>query len=334
MSAVARASTTTVDTVIRMTGIGGVENLNVADTAPEYPANGMVRVRHVAVGVNFIDIYHRLGLYPLPLPAVPGVEGAGVVDAIGDGVTGFAIGDRVAYAGAPVGAYAQARTIPAARLIRLPDDISFRDAAASMLKGLTAHMLLTRTWPVKAGDTLLIHGAAGGLGSMLVRWAKHLGARVIGTAGSQEKAAIALGYGADHVVVGRNADLPAEIASLTDGLGVDYTIDGIGGDMLAKSLACTRRFGMVASIGQAAGPMPPIAVEEIGPIRSLSLARPSVMAYAADPIIYPQAAAALLEVMQQGIRAEIGREYALTDAPQAQADLEAGRTTGSLLLLP
>ena len=324
----------TLNTVVQMTGVGGVENLEVGHRPSESPAPGMVRIRHHAIGVNFIDIYHRTGLYPLPLPAVPGVEGAGVVEAIGDNVTGFGIGDRVAYAGAPVGAYAQTRTIPAARLIRLPEDITFQDAAASMLKGLTAHMLLTRTWPVEAGDTLLVHGAAGGLGSMLVRWAKHLGATVIGTAGSREKAEIALGYGADHIVIGRNADLVSEVASLTDGLGVDYTIDGIGGDMLMKSLACTRRFGMVASIGQAAGPIPPLAVEEIGPIRSLSLARPSVMAYAADTAIYPQAAAALLKVMQKGITAEIGGEYSLTNAPQAQADLEAGRTTGSLLLVP
>lgn len=322
------------NTIVQMTGVGGVENLEVGHRPSESPGTGTVRVRHHAIGVNFIDIYHRIGLYPLPLPAVPGVEGAGVVEAIGDNVTGFAIGDRVAYAGAPVGAYAQTRIIPAARLIQLPEDITFRDAAASMLKGLTAHMLLTRTWPVRAGDTLLVHGAAGGLGSMLVRWAKYLGATVIGTAGSREKGEIALGYGADHIIVGRNADLASEVASLTDGLGVDYTIDGIGGDMLTKSLACTRRFGMVASIGQAAGPIPPIAVEEIGPIRSLSLARPSVMAYAADTTIYPKAAAALLEVMQRGITAEIGDEYPLTNAPQAQADLEAGRTTGSLLLVP
>jgi NADPH2:quinone reductase len=322
------------DIVVQMTGTGGVEKLEAGHRRSESTGPGMVRVRHHAIGVNFIDIYHRIGLYPLSIPAVPGVEGAGVIEAIGDGVTGFAIGDRVAYAAAPVGAYAQARNIPAARLIRLPDDIAFRDAAASMLKGLTAHMLLTRTRSVTTGDILLVHGAAGGLGSILVRWAKYLGATVIGTAGSWEKAEIALGYGADQVVVGRNADLVSEVASLTDGRGVDYTIDGIGGDMLTKSLACTRRFGMVASIGQAAGPIPPLAVGEIGPVRSLSLARPSVMAYAADTTIYPQAAAAVLEVMRKGIVAEIGGEYPLVNAQQAQADLEAGRTTGSLLLVP
>lgn len=322
------------DTVVRLTGVGGVDNLEVVQVPAEQPAPGMVRIRHAAIGVNFIDIYHRIGLYALSLPAVPGVEAAGVVEALGDGVTGFSIGDRVAYAGAPVGAYATARTLPAGRVIRLPDDIAFRTAAASMLKGLTAHMLLTRTYPVAAGTTLLVHAAAGGLGSMLVRWAKHLGATVIGTAGSAAKADVARAYGADHVIVGRNADLAAEVAALTGGIGVDYTIDGIGGDMLVRSLACTRRFGTVASIGQAAGPIPPLAVEEIGPARSLSLARPSVMAYAADEATYRPAAAALFAAMCNGIVAEIGGEYPLGDAARAQADLEAGRTTGSLLLIP
>ena len=322
------------DTVVRMIGVGGVENLEVARVSSEGPAPGMVRVRHEAIGVNFIDIYHRTGLYPLALPAVLGVEAAGLIEDLGKGVTGFSVGNRVAYAGAPVGAYATARTLPAARLLKLPGSVALFAGAAAMLKGLTAHMLLTRTYAVVPGTTLLVHGAAGGLGSILVRWAKHLGATVIGTAGSPAKADIALGYGVDHVIVGRNADLVSEVRTLTHGIGADYTIDGIGGDMLLKSLACTRRFGTVASIGQAAGPIPALAVEEIGPIRSLSLSRPSVMAYVATEDIYPQAAAALLEIMQKGVIAEIGGEYPLTRAAQAQSDLEAGRTTGSLLLVP
>ncbi|PYF05416.1 NADPH:quinone reductase-like Zn-dependent oxidoreductase [Rhodopseudomonas faecalis] len=322
------------ETIVRMIAIGGAENLEVAQLPSEQPAAGMVRVRHLAVGVNFIDIYHRTGLYPLSLPAILGVEAAGMIEAVGEGVTGFAIGDRVAYAGGPVGAYATARSLPVSRLIKLPEDLEFHIAAASMLKGLTAHMLLTRTYTVERGTTLLIHGAAGGLGSILVRWAKHLGATVIGTAGSAAKADIARSYGADHVIVGRDADLVSEVGSLTHGVGVDFAIDGIGGDTLLKSLACTRRFGTVASIGQAAGPIPPLALEDIGPIRSLSLARPSVMAYAADLPTYRQAAAALLEMMHKGVSAEIGRKYPLADAAQAQSDLEAGRTTGSLLLIP
>ena len=322
------------DTVVLMTGVGGVEKLEVSQISSKQPGPGMARIRNLAIGVNFIDIYHRTGLYPLSLPATLGVEAAGVVEALGEGVIGFSIGDRVAYAGAPVGAYATARSLPASRLIKLPDGIEFRSAAASMLKGLTAHMLLTRTYAVERGTTLLVHGAAGGLGSILVRWAKHLGATVIGTAGSEAKADIARSYGADHVIVGRNADLVSEVGSLTQGVGVDFTIDGIGGDTLLKSLACTRRFGTVASIGQAAGPIPSLAVEDIGPIRSLSLARPSVMAYAADLTVYHHAAEALLEMMQKGVCTEIGGEYPLAEAAQAQSDLEAGRTTGSLLLIP
>ncbi|KGJ02918.1 NADPH2:quinone reductase [Paracoccus halophilus] len=322
------------DTVVLMTGVGGVEKLEVSQISSEQPGPGMVRIRNLAIGVNFIDIYHRTGLYPLSLPATLGVEAAGVVEALGEGVTGFSIGDRVAYAGAPVGAYATARSLPVSRLIKLPDGIEFRSAAASMLKGLTAHMLLTRTYAVERGTTILIHGAAGGLGSILVRWAKHIGATVIGTAGSEGKADIARSYGADHIIVGRNADLVSEVGSLTQGVGVDFAVDGIGGDTLLRSLACTRRFGTVASIGQAAGPIPSLAVEDIGPIRSLSLARPSVMAYAADLPAYHRAAEALLEMMQKGVCAEIGGEYPLADAAQAQSDLEAGRTTGSLLLIP
>lgn len=322
------------DTVVLMTGVGGVENLEVSQIPSKQPGLGMARIRNLAIGVNFIDIYHRTGLYPLSLPATLGVEAAGVVEALGEGVTGLSIGDRVAYAGAPVGAYATARSLPVSRLIKLPYGIEFRSAAASMLKGLTAHMLLTRTYAVERGTTILIHGAAGGLGSILVRWAKHIGATVIGTAGSEAKANIARSYGADHVIVGRNADLVSEVGSLTQGVGVDFTVDGIGGDTLLKSLACTRRFGTVASIGQAAGPIPSLAVEDIGPIRSLSLARPSVMAYAADLPAYRHAAEALLEMMQQGVCTEIGGEYPLVEAAQAQSDLEAGRTTGSLLLIP
>ncbi len=203
-----------------------------------------------------------------------------------------------------------------------------------MLRGLTAHMLLTRTYQVNAGSTILIHAAAGGLGALLVRWTKHLGATVIGTAGSAEKAQIAKAYGADHVIVGRDADIVSEVAALTGGKGVDFAIDGIGGDMLLKTLACVRPFGTVASIGQAAGPIAPIGVEELGPRRSLSLARPSIMAYLADPHTYSVASAALIAMMQAGVVAEIGGEYPLAEAARAHADLEAGRTTGSLLLIP
>jgi NADPH2:quinone reductase len=323
------------DNMVRMTGVGGVEQLAVVSCEPQTPGPGEVRIRHAAIGVNFIDVYHRTGLYPLgPLPAVLGVEGAGVVEAVGEGVTDLAIGERIAYAGAPAGAYAATRLLPRKRAVLLPADISLRVAAASMLRGLTAHMLLTRTCPVSEKSTVLIHAAAGGLGAMLVRWSKHLGATVIGTVGSAEKADLAKMHGADHVIVGRDADIVSEIAALTGGCGVDFAIDGIGGGMLLKTLACVRPFGTVASIGQAAGPIPPISVEQLGPRRSLSLTRPSVMAYSADPHTYSVASEALIAVMQAGVVADIGAEYPLEQAARAQADLEAGRTTGSLLLIP
>ncbi|SFB16881.1 NADPH2:quinone reductase [Collimonas sp. OK607] len=321
--------------MVRMAGVGGTDQLEVVTCEPQLPGPGELRIRHEAIGVNFVDIYHRTGLYPLAaLPAVLGVEGAGVVDAVGEGVEYLAIGDRIAYAGAPVGAYAATRLLPQAKAILLPENINTRLAAASMLRGLTAHMLLTRTYPASAGSTILIHAAAGGLGALLVRWAKHLGATVIGTAGSAEKAKIAKAYGADHVIVGRDADIVAEVAAMTGGKGVDFAIDGIGGDMLLKTLACVRPFGTVASIGQAAGPIAPINVGELGPRRSLSLARPSIMAYLADPHTYAVASAALIAMMQAGVVAEIGGEYPLAEAARAHADLEAGRTTGSLLLIP
>lgn len=323
------------DHMIIMTGVGGVEQLRAVRCEALRPGPGQVRIRHAAIGVNFIDIYHRTGLYPLaPLPAIPGVEGAGVIEAVADDVTELAVGDRIAYAGAPVGAYAATRLLPAARAILLPPDIATRVAAASMLRGLTAHMLLTQTYPVDARSTILIHAAAGGLGALLVRWAKRLGATVIGTAGSAGKARIASGHGADHVIVGRDADLASAVAVLTAGRGVDFAIDGIGGDTLLKTLACVRPFGTVASVGQAAGPIPPLSVEQLGPRRSLSLARPSVMAYAANPDTYRVASAALLTAMRDGVVAEIGADYPLTEAARAQADLEAGRSSGSLLLIP
>ncbi|OLP54480.1 alcohol dehydrogenase [Rhizobium rhizosphaerae] len=321
------------DQKIELIAPGGIEGLRLSACAPEEPGPGEIRLRHQGIGVNFIDIYHRLGLYPLPLPAVLGVEGAGVVEAVGRGVERLKPGDRVAYAGAP-GAYAATRLLPAWRAIPLPDDLAMEQAAVAFLRGMTAHLLLTRTFPVGPGSLLLIHAAAGGLGAVLTRWSRRLGARVIGTAGTPQKADIARANGADHVIIGRDADLVAEVLALSNGRGVDFAIDGIGGTMLARSLAATRRFGTVASIGQAGGPIPPVAVEDIGPMRSLSLARPSVMAYAAEKETYAIAAGAVLAALKDGLLPAPAHRYALADAAQAQADLEAGRTAGSILLLP
>ena len=321
--------------MIRMTKPGGTDVLELADVPLPAPGPGEILVRQSAIGINFIDIYHRTGLYPLPsMPAVPGVEGAGVVVAAGPGVAHVKPGDRIAYAGAPVGAYASERLLPAARAIPLPPAITDEVAAAAMVKGLTAHMLLTRVYRVEAGTWVLVHGAAGGLGSLLTAWAKRLGARVIGTVGSGAKADIARANGADHVIIGRDADFGREVAALTEGRGVHVAYDGIGGETLRKTLACVRPFGTVASIGQPAGPIPPIDVEELGPKRSLSLARPSIMAYISDTETYRRAAADVLAVLQDGIAPLIGRSYPLAEAAAAQADLEAGRTTGSLLLVP
>jgi NADPH2:quinone reductase len=322
------------DKKVQIKGFGGVDRLTVSADAPAKPGLGEIRIRHDAIGISFIDIYHRTGLYPLPLPATLGLEGAGVVEAIGPDVTGLSPGDRVAYAGAPVGAYASTRLLPEARAVRLPNEISARTAAASMLRGITAHMLLTRTYPIGPGTRVLIHAAAGGTGGLLVRWAKHLGAAVIGTAGSRQKAELASAAGADHVIVGRDADIVGEVRRLTGGPGVDVAYDGIGGDMLSKTLACVRPFGTVASIGQAAGPIPPLNIEEIGPRRSLSLARPSFMAYSADMELYRVAAEAAVAAMRFGVASTVGATYALEDVAQAHANLEAGRSSGSLLLVP
>lgn len=321
------------DTCIIVSEPGGPEALRAERRSPKAPGPGEVRLRHRAIGVNFLDIYHRSGLYPLP-GGTPGVEGAGVVEAVGEGVTTLSPGQLVVYGGPPVGAYASARLMDADRLFPLPDGVTAEIAAAAFFKGLTAHMLLTRVYPVGQGTQVLVHAAGGGLGGILVRWAKSLGAVVIGTVSNPAKAEAARAFGADHLIVGRNADLSAAVAELTQGRGVDYAIDGIGGETLAKTFACVRRFGVVASVGQAAGPIPPVPVEALGPVRALALARPSVMAYAAEPETYRSAGEAVLAKIAGGLTATVGGLYRLEAAAAAHADLEAGRTTGSLLLIP
>ncbi len=320
----------TMDSAVEIRSPGGPEGLQVVPHAPQEPGPGEIRLRHHAIGVNFIDIYHRRGLYPLPSPAVPGVEGAGVIEALGHGVEGLAVGQRIAYAGAP-GAYASTRLLPAWRALPLPPEVSFAQAAGSLLRGLTVEMLLQESYPVRADSTLLVHAAAGGLGSLLTRRAKRLGARVIGTASTPEKAEVARANGADAVVVGRDTDLVSEVATLTDGRGVDLVVDGIGGTMVARSLKCVRPFGLVASIGWVAGPVPPLRIEDLG---LAALAKPSVMAYAADRTRYPEAGAAVLAGLAEGLEASPAGSYPLAEAATAQAALEAGRLTGSLILRP
>ena len=313
---------------------GGPDVLRLVDL--ELPPLGAsdVLVRNVAVGVNFIDIYLRRGLYPLPrLPAVLGVEGAGVVEAVGSAVAGLKAGDRVAYAGPPVGSYMAKRVLPAARLIKVPDAVDPETAAGAMLRGLTAHMLLKQVRATTPGDWLLVHAGAGGLGQILTGWARDLGARVIATVGSDEKVALARDAGADEVLLHTDPDLAGKVRELSQG-GVHAAYDGLGGSMLQTTFDCVRPFGLAVSLGQAAGPIPPLSVEDLGPRRSIALARPSVMAYAADTERYRLAAGEVIARLEGGRPLRTAARYPLADASRAHADLEGGRTTGSVLLLP
>jgi NADPH:quinone reductase len=321
-------------TVVRIKAPGGADQLETVTIELPPPRTDEIRIRQTAIGVNFIDIYQRMGLYPLPPAAIPGVEGAGLVTEVGAAVASVRVGDRVAYAGAPVGAYASERNLPAWRAVELPPSIADESAASLFVKGITAHMLLTRLSPVRTGTTVLIHSAAGGLGQLMTRWARHLGATVIATVGSELKASTAREAGAHHVIVGRDADFARAVAELTESRGVDVAYDGVGGTTLAKTLQCVRPFGVVASIGQAAGLIPTIDVEDIGPRRSLMLARPSVMAYMNHVEDYRIAAEAVLAAIRDGILQSAGTAYPLNEAAQAHADLEGGRSTGSLYLVP
>ena len=319
---------------VAMQALGGPEVLSLSEGPLVAPAPGEVRIRQSVIGVNFIDIYFRRGIHALPsYPAVLGVEGAGIVTELGPGVVDLAVGDRVGYVGAPVGGYADERNLPASRLVKLPENLSERVAGSTMLRGLTAHMILTKVSAVGPGDAILVHSAAGGLGQMLSRWAKHLGATVIGTVGSEAKAEVARKAGVDHVLQ-RGGDWVACVRDLTEGRGVHLAVDGIGGAVLSQTMGCVRPFGVLASVGEAGGPIPAVPVNALGPVRSISLSRPSVMAYSADPELYRPAAAAVFEVLKAGFAPPIAAEFGLADAAAAQAALEAGRTTGSVVLIP
>lgn len=299
------------------------------------PAPGQIQIRHVAIGVNFVDIYHRTGLYPLPaLPAILGVEGAGVVEAVGPGVTDFVPGQRITYAGPPVGAYAAVRNLPAERAVLLPESIPFDIAAGAMLRGITAHMLFSHVRPVGAGDTVLVHAAAGGLGLILVQWARSLGARVIGTVGSQAKADLAAAHGVDRVVLYRDEDFVAAVKDFTGGEGVSFAIDGIGGATFRRTLEAVRPYGMAASIGQVAGDIGVLDPSDLGPYRSIAFSRPGVFRFMADPQRYREGAAATLARLAAGMQVRIGKELPLAEAGEAHRLMETGQTTGSILLRP
>ena len=320
---------------IRIHRTGGPEVLQWEAVELLPPATGEVRLRHHAVGLNFIDTYHRSGLYPLTLPSGLGMEGAGVVEAVGDGVAELKVGDRVAYTSGPLDAYAEARNIEARHLVPLPDDISFEQGAAMMLQGITAQYLLHATYPVKAGETILVHAAAGGVGSILVQWAKQLGATVIGTVGNDDKAQRARALGCDHVIVYSRENFPERVRALTGGEGVAVVYDSVGRDTFLDSVACLRRRGTMVSYGNATGPVAAFDCALLHKAGSVYVTRPGLPDYIASRAELVERAAALFEVVRSGqVRIEILQRYALKDAAQAHRDLEARKTTGSTVLLP
>ena len=320
---------------IRIHRTGGPEVLQWEAVELPPPAAGEVRLRHHAVGLNFIDTYHRSGLYPLPLPSGLGMEGAGVVEAVGEGVAGLKVGDRVAYTGGPLDAYSEARNIEARHLVALPDDLSFEQGEAMMLQGITAQYLLHATYPVKAGETILVHAAAGGVGSILVQWAKLLGATVIGTVGNDDKAQRARALGCDHVIVYSREKFPERVRELTGGAGVAVVYDSVGRDTFLDSVACLRRRGTMVSYGNATGAVAPFDCALLHKAGSVYVTRPGLPDYIASRAELVERAAALFEVVRSGrVKIEILQRYALKDAAQAHRDLEARKTAGSTILLP
>ncbi len=315
---------------------GGPDVLEWRDAPVSALAAGEALVRHTAVGLNFIDVYHRSGVYPLPsLPAVIGLEAAGRVEAVGPGVTEVKAGDRVAYAGGTTGAYREIRTIPAHRLVTLPAAIDDRLAAAMMLKGMTAEYLLRRTFTVKAGDTILFHAAAGGVGSIACQWAKALGATVIGTVGTSEKAALAAAHGCEHVIVTSKEDFVARVREITRGEGVPVVYDSVGHDTFLRSLDCLKPRGMMVSFGQSSGMAPPLDVTVLSAKGSLYLTRPTLMTYTAGREDLLTSASTLFDVVRRGaVKVEIRQTYPLREAARAHADLEARKTSGSTVLIP
>ena len=320
---------------IRMHRTGGPEVLQWETVDVPDPGPGEIRVRHTAVGLNYIDIYFRTGLYQAPLPLTPGFEAAGVVEAVGPGVTLFRAGDRIAYSSGPHGAYAEARVMPADRAVALPEGITDQQGAAMMLQGMTAEYLLRRTYRVKAGDTILVHAAAGGVGLILCQWAKHLGATVIGTVGSDEKAALARAHGCDHPIVYTREDFLARVLEITQGRKVPVVYDSVGRDTFEKSLDCLAPLGLLALFGQASGPVPPFELGKLAAKGSLFITRPTLFTYTAQRADLEASARALFDVVTSGaVKIEVNQTYALRDAARAQADLEGRRTTGSTVLLP
>ena len=320
---------------IRIHEYGGPEVLKYETVSIDEPGPGEAQVRHTAIGLNFIDTYHRTGLYPMDFPGGLGTEAAGVVEAIGDGVTEVAVGDRVAYTGMPPGSYTAHRNYPAAKLVSVPDGVTDEQAAAIMLKGLTARYLLRRSYPVKPGDAVLLYAAAGGVGSLASQWGKHLGATVIGIVSTEEKAELAKDQGCAHVIMADSDDIPGQVRALTGGDGVAAVYDSVGKDTFFTSLDCLRPHGVMVTFGNASGPVEPFAPAELAKRHSLYVTRPTLFDFIATREDLLEAADDLFAVVASGaVDINVNQRYALEDAAQAHEDLEARRTTGSTVLVP
>lgn len=316
--------------LVRQTG--GPEQLSWEEVEVGEPGPGQVRLRQTAIGLNFIDVYHRSGLYPQPLPFIPGVEGAGVVESAGPDATSLKPGDRVAYAG-PIGGYAEERLIAADRLVKLPDDISDEQAAAMLLQGMTVDMLIRSVWPLHAGDTILIHAAAGGVGLIMCQWASALGATVIGAVSSDEKAELARANGCHHPIVYSKQDFVAEVARLTDGKKLPVVFDSVGRDTFVRSLDCLQKRGLMVSFGQASGPVEPFAPGLLAQKGSLYLTRPTLFDYVATRQELERSAESLFDAVRTGkVKIDIGQRFPLSEAAEAHRALESRRTVGSTIL--
>jgi len=320
---------------IQFSRTGGPEVLEYVDVEVGEPGPGEARVRNHAIGINFIDVYFRTGLYPLNLPNGLGQEAAGVVEAVGEGVTHVAVGDRVAYAARPNGSYSEVRVMPADILLRLPDSIDFETAAAMMLQGMTVQYLLKRTYPVKAGDTILFHAAAGGVGLIACQWARALGVNLIGTVGSNEKADLARANGAAHVINYNTENFVERVKDITHGKGVPVVFDSIGKDTFIGSLDCLSPRGTMVSFGNASGPVPPFALTELVSRGSLYITRPTLVSYTATRAELEATAQDLFDIVADGqVKIAIGQRFPLAQAADAHRALEARKTTGSTILMP
>jgi NADPH2:quinone reductase len=319
---------------VRFHKTGGPEVLQMDEVQVGDPGPGQARIRHTAIGVNFIDTYQRSGMYPVPLPSGAGNEGAGVVEAVGPGVSSLKAGDRVAYTG-QIGAYSTQRLVPADRMVKVPEGISDEQAASMMLKGMTVQYLIHRSYKVKAGDTVLWHAAAGGVGLIACQWLKALGATVIGTVGSEEKAALAKSHGCDHVINYSKENFTERVKSITGGKGVPVVYDSVGKSTWEGSLDCLRPLGMMVSFGNASGAVPPVNIGILAQKGSLFLTRPTLVTYIASRADLEATSKSLFEVVKSGkVKIEITKRYKMDDVAQCHRDLEGRKTTGSVILLP